>query len=306
MYRSLLVPLDGSAHSARALPLASALAKRMGATVHVVTVNDPSAYIPFIPGEVGIPVYNQELVAARRAQDQETLNAAVATLQSAGVPVRESLLEGTVVEALQEYVEAEGMELVVMTTHGRSGFTRLRLGSVATAYLTRSTTPVLLVRSGSEEEGDAPPLELPRGEILCPLDGSPFAESMLPHLRLFADALGLRLHLLAISVPHALPMAPFGAETLLADDSALRAEEAGRLEYLQRMQAQCPPGTVVTAVTDLSVAHAILDASQNPAVGAIGMATHGRGGFKRFMLGSVADEVIRHARVPLLVYRPPA
>ena len=303
MFKRLLVPIDGSAHSARALPLAAAFAARAGASLQVAVVHDPSAYIPFVPGEVAIPVYDQELVALHRTQDQQVLDAAVASLATQGVPATGILLDGTIVEALEEHIVRTGIDGVIMTTHGRSGFDRLRMGSVATAFLTRATVPILLVRS-PEDAPDAPPA-LPTGALLCPLDGSPFAEAILPYATAFAGILGLRLHLIDVTVPHALPMAPFGAEALLADDSALRAEEQGRATYLSRIVATCPTGSTIEAVTDMSVARAILEASKKTGVGAVAMATHGRGGFKRLVLGSVADEVIRHAAVPLLVYRPP-
>jgi nucleotide-binding universal stress UspA family protein len=303
MYTSILVPYDGSAHSARALPVAAALAARTGASVQLAIVHDPSAYIPFVPGEVAIPVYDQELVQAHRDRDRQALDMAVAHLTHQGVKATGVLLDGTIVEALEEHVLAAGTDLVVMTTHGRSGFERLRLGSVATAFLTRATVPVLLVRgAGSEHPDDDQPL--PSGALLCTLDGSAFAEAVLPHARTFAEATGLRMHLVAVTVPHAISMAPFGTEALLADDSALSAEEHVREEYLQRMAASCPPGTTVRALTDMSVSRGILEAAEEVACGAIAIATHGRGGFKRLVLGSVTDEVLRHAHKPVLVYRP--
>jgi nucleotide-binding universal stress UspA family protein len=174
---------------------------------------------------------------------------------------------------------------------------------VATAFLTRATVPVLLVRgAGSEQPDDTAPL--PTGALLCTLDGSPFAEEVLPHARTFAEATGMRLHLVAVTVPHAISMAPFGTEALLADDSALTAEEHVREEYLQRVAATCPPGTAVQAITDMSVSRGILDVAESGDCGAIAIATHGRGGFKRLVLGSVADEVIRHMHKPVLVFRP--
>lgn len=305
MYTSILVPYDGSAQSARALPVAAALAARTGASVQLAIVHDPSAYIPFVPGEVAIPVYDQELVQAHREKDQQVLAAAVTHLQQQGVQASGVLLDGTIVEALEEHLVRARCDLVIMTTHGRSGFERLRVGSVATAFLTRCTVPMLLVRgAGSAHAEGEPPL--PSGSLYCTLDGSPFAEAVLPHARTFAEATGMSLHLVAITVPHAISMAPFGTEALLADDSALSAEEHVREEYLQRIAATCPAGTTVQAITDMSVARGILDASAADRCGALAMATHGRGGFKRLVLGSVADEVIRHAHKPILVVRPPA
>jgi nucleotide-binding universal stress UspA family protein len=245
-------------------------------------------------------------VQSQRERDQEVLNATVAHLRAQGLTADGEVLEGTVVEALAEFSQRHAVDLTVMTTSGRSGFERLRVGSVAAAFLTRATAPVYLVRGSGESTPSTPDdtAPLPTAPLLCGLDGSPFAEAMLPHAQAFAAAVGVPLLLAGVTVPHAIPMAPFGAEALLADDSALRAEEAGRNEYLARIAATLPAGTEHVCVTDMSVARALVELAETRQVGAIALATHGRGGFKRFMLGSVTDEVIRHATTPVLVYRP--
>lgn len=305
MYTSIFVPIDGSPHSARALPVAAALAARSGARIELAIVHDPSAYIPFVPGEVSIPLYDQEIVQAQRERDQHALDSAVAQLQSQGIAATGVLLDGTIVEALDEHMRANGADLVVLSTHGRRGFERLRLGSVASALLTRASVPMLLIRGAGSEAPDADGV-LPSGALLCSVDGSAFAEAILPPASSFAAVTGMPLHLVAVTVPHAISMAPFGTEALLADSSELENEEHARVDYLQRLAATCPAGTTVHAITDMSAARGILDAADEQQCGAIAIATHGRGGFKRLVLGSVADEVIRHAHVPVLVYRPPA
>lgn len=298
MYKKLLVPFDGSPFSARAWPIAAALARSTGATLHLVLVHDPSSYIPFVAGEVAIPVYDAEFVHERRADDQRALDAEAATLSSQGVVVSSRLLEGTTIEALLEYAQEIGADLTVMTTHGRGGFERLRLGSVASAYLVRTPMPVLLVPGTTDAAA-----VVPSGALLCPLDGSAFSESVVPHARAFADALGVPMSLFAVTVPHAMPMAPMGTG-LLADPGALEAESLGRTEYLTRMLAQCPADSTTNATTDLSVGRAILDEATRTGAGAIAMASHGRSGLLRLVLGSVADEVVQHANLPVLLYRP--
>lgn len=294
-----MVPYDGSPLSARTLPFAATIANHTGAQVHVVIVHDPSAYIPFVPGEVAIPVFDVQVMEAHRQHDQELLDAAVAMLAEMGVKAAGRLLEGTIVEALGEFAQEAAIDLTIMGTHGRSGFQRLRLGSVATSFLTRATMPVLLV-PGSDNYVTS---SLPAGTLLCPLDGSPFAEAMLPHAVAFAKAFSMPMHLIGVSLPHSIPMAPFGVEALLADTQALEAEGAAREEYLGRIASQCVPDTTWSAVSDMSVAHAIHDAAAVQGAGAIAMATHGRGGFKRMVLGSVTDEVLRGSAIPVLVYR---
>ncbi|MES2524837.1 MAG: universal stress protein [Gemmatimonadota bacterium] len=300
MYRNILVPFDGSAVSAAALPVAAALAKRASAAVHLAFVHDPSAYIPFTAAKTGFPAFDPESVTADRRRDQQTLDEAVGTLARQGVNVRCALLEGTVIETLLEHASVSQADLIVMSTHGRSGFERLRVGSVASALVTRATQPVLLVR----ETRDGHP-GLPPGPLLVPLDGSEFAEQVLPHAQQLAAAADMRIALTGVSVPRDLSMAPFGAAMLLADDSDTKAEEAAREGYLERIAGSLPADTTTHAVTDMAVAQGILDEASRIGAGAIAMATHGRGGFKRLMLGSVADELLRKSTLPMLVYRPP-
>lgn len=300
MYQTLLVPLDGSEFAMHAIPVAVAIARRNDSMVHLALVHDPSAYIPFVPGEVVVPVYDAGLVRERRAADQASLDSAVASVKALGVRVTGTLLEGTVIESLTEYGQQVASELTVMTTHGRGGFERLRLGSVSTAYLSRATTPILLLRGPGKLGTSA----LPHAPLLCPLDGTEFSERMLPHAAAFADACGITMSLFSVTTPHAVAMAPFATEALLADPSTLGAEEDQRSHYLERIAASCPPGTKTHGTTDMSIGRAILDEITRSHAGAIAMATHARGGLMRFILGSVADEVTRSCDIPVLVYRP--
>lgn len=300
MYQTLLVPLDGSELASHAIPVATEIARRTGAMLHLALVHDPSAYIPFVPGEVVVPVYDAELVRERRVADQATLDAAVAGVKAQGVRVTGALLEGTVIESLREYGQQVASELTIMTTHGRGGFERLRLGSVSTEYLARATTPVLLLRGPIARTDSA----LSQSPLLCPLDGTPFAERILPHAAAFADACGMTMSLFSVTTPHAVAMAPFATEALLADPSTLGVEEEQRNQYLERIAATCPPGTQTFGTTDMSIGRAILDETTRINAGAIAMATHARGGLMRFILGSVTDEVTRGSEIPVLVYRP--
>lgn len=304
MYRQLLVPYDGSPFSASALPIAAALAKRTGATLHLVLVHDPSSYIPFVAGEVAVPIFDAEMVREQQAIDLRALQTEAAELTAQGLTVATHLVEGTTVEALVECGTAVGADLTIMTTHGRGGFKRLQLGSVASAYLTRATTPVLLLKARVRGDGDvAVAATLPSGAVLCPLDGSAWSESALPPARTLADVLGAAMSLFTVAVPHSMPVAPFGTE-LLVDPDALDAETREQERYLIGLLGQCPPESTTRSVSGLVAAREILDEAARSGAGVIAMATHGRGGIMRMLLGSVADEVIRQADVPVLVVHP--
>ena len=109
--------------------------------------------------------------------------------------------------------------------------------------------------------------------------------------------------LMAVSVPRPMPMSPFGTE-LLADPAALDAEAGVLADYLASLLPQCPAGTTTSVLTDLTVVSTILEEAERVHAGAIALSTHGRSGFGRLMLGSVADALIRRSTLPLLVYRP--
>ena len=299
MLSTILVPLDGSAFSAKALPVAAALAARTGASVHVVSVLDPSAYVPFVPGEVLVPVMDTDALAARRAADEAAVQEEAARLAAQGVQATGTLLEGTVVEALAEHAVAIRADLVLMTTHGRSGLERLWLGSVASSFLHRSPCPVYLVRPARADAA-----ALPTGEMLVPLDGSPFSHTMLPRAAEFARAIGLTLRLFTVTIPNAIPMAPFGTEALLADESDLTRQEHDAKERLDALAATLPVAATTEVATDMTASRAIVEQAERPEVGLVAMATHGRTGLARLVLGSVADAVLRNADKPMLLYRP--
>ncbi len=305
MFQKLLVPLDGSPFSARALPVATALARRTGASLHLVTVLDPAAYVPFVPGEVLMPVLDTDALAARREADEAAIAAEAARLAASGRTVTGALLEGTVVETLAEHASRIGADLVVMTTHGRSGLGRLWLGSVATSFLHRAPCPVFLVRpSDSAAPGDASPL--PTGPLLLPVDGSAFGESVVRHATAFAEAIGVPIALFTVAIPNAIPMAPFGTETLLAEEGDLARQEKAAAERLQALASELPAGTSTDVVTDMTAARAIIEKADAIGAGVIAMATHGRTGIARLVMGSCSDTVLRGATQPMLLYRPPA
>lgn len=303
MFHTLLVPLDGSPFSAKALPVAAALAKRTGATLHVVTVLDPTAYVPFVPGEVLVPVMDTDALEARRTADDAALQEEANRLRAEGITVVGRLLEGVVVDAIASYCEEINADLVVMTTHGRSGLQRLWLGSVAMSFLHRAPCPVYLVRPSGEGEPQAAN-PLPTGPMLVSLDGTRFGESIVSHATEFAHTIDVPITLFTVAIPTATPMTSFGTEALLADESSLTRQEESAEARLKKLAEDLPSDTTTDVATDLTAARAILAKAESCGAGVIAMATHGRTGLARLVMGSCADSVVRGAVQPILLYRP--
>lgn len=146
MYARILVAVDGSPGSARAVAHAIALSKAFGAVLRVLHVVD-MGWLALGPE---LAVDTQRLAAARRAEGERTVTAALETARAAGVPVETSLVETgapgqRVPSQIVQEAQAWHADLLVLGTHGRSGAERLLLGSVAEGVARRASVPVLLV-----------------------------------------------------------------------------------------------------------------------------------------------------------------
>src|SRR5579864_5952747 len=175
MYRSLLVPLDGSSFGEQALPLALSIARRSDASVKLVQVHVP--FTVLYADSIAPGTYEAE--AKVLEQQRAYLDGMVKRLTSvSSTPVTSALLEGqAVAETLNGQATATGAGLIVMTTHGRGPLSRFWLGSVADELVRRATTPILLVRP-QEKALDLASEPVLRN-VLIPLDGSALAERVL-------------------------------------------------------------------------------------------------------------------------------
>jgi nucleotide-binding universal stress UspA family protein len=299
---NILLPLDGSAFSEHALPAALELARRLSGRLHLVRVHEPP--IPMAPDAAA--VVEAELSENLRAQEEDYLRGvANRCLEASGLAARTELLEGPVATALATFINEIGIDLVVMTTHGRSGISRAWVGSVADAVVRRSAVPVLLLRPHDHHA----PEPLACSHILVPLDGSPLAEGILGPVELLCRAFKPRFTLLRVVPPLQVEAAASGPAVLTQAPAAVERAVAGAREYLETVAAawRSAGATVETAVQVHSIpAVAILDYAATHAVDLVTMATHGRGGWSRVALGSVADKVMRGTMMPVLLFRPPA
>lgn len=141
-------------------------------------------------------------------------------------------------------------------------------------------------------------------KILVPLDGSRFAEGALPYAQMLAECSGGQIELLRIAV-HPSSYVYVNDPATLA--SLYDSDRAHCEEYLQKVATglqAATPVAVTTAVLEGPVADAILDRAEETGADLIVMSTHGRSGMERWLLGSVAEKVVRGAKVPVMLIRP--
>ena len=303
MYRALLVPLDGSSFAEQALPLAAELAARSGAVLHIVLVHHSIALVPG-PGEP--VVFHPAVDDATRREEQEYLAAVSAPLGGAGAfRVVTRLLDGPVTESIADYARNSAIDLVVLTTHGRGVLSRFWIGSVADRLVRQLEQPMLLVRPHASR--GAPSAAMLR-RVLIPLDGSPLAATVLQPATSLGELLGAEFTLFRAVVLAPPVVLPFPGVIIPPEATATTTtQQLDATRYLHDVahQLRLKGLEVATAVevTGDPVA-AIAEYAEHHAADLIALATHGYGGATRFLLGSVADKLLRTATVPLLVWRP--
>ena len=277
----VLVPLDGSPLSEAAMPIAEQLASDHEAEVVLVEVLEGQG----TPG-LEMEAEHQAEVYLRRMTDR---------LRDRGLArVRTSIWHGEAAQAIANAVTRERVDLVVMSTHGRSGLNRLRFGSVAESVVRKAPVPALLVRDVATWN---------RGgidRILVPLDWSVASEGVLPIVSCLAGPFDFEVELLHV-VENVRPYPDSYATDKAAyyqDIEAYLARVAAPLEArgirIRQTVRHGFPAEVIPAV------------AAETKSGLVAMSTHGRSGLGRLLLGSVSESVLRSVSVPVLLWKPPA
>jgi len=153
MFAHILVPLDGSALSERALPVAHHLAQASATTLHLLQVITPRLELDTLrdSGEATVEVMQMAQEAAQRLRDAQTargqayLAGLAAQCQPTGLQIITALREGVADEHIVAYAQEHAIDLIIMSTHGYSGFKRFFLGSVTDRVIRTGQTPVLVV-----------------------------------------------------------------------------------------------------------------------------------------------------------------
>ena len=283
MYEHILLPFDGSENTAEALHHAGELAHWADATIQVLYVADTT--------RDSVTVVEGETVDVLAQKGEDIVAEAAQTLQTLGVAHETDIVQGNPAPTIAEYAERYDQDLVVMPTHGREGLSRYVAGSVSEKVVRLSSVPVLTVRMQPDET-----LAFPYESFLVPTDGSAAAIHAAEHTLSLAASLDATVHVLSV-VDDDTPgldvrSTSTGKESEQAAADAVKtvlseAETRGVTETISHIQHGTPT-------------EEILDCIESNNVHAVGMATTGRRGTDRILLGSVAETTVRSAPVPVL------
>ena len=298
----ILLTLDGSDKDERGLAVAAALAELGDATLRLVRVFEtPIETLPSKASGLAAVALRADVVKSVR----QTAERAGATFRR---EVAWDVIDGfDVADTLLNDLKAHDASLVVMATRAAGAVGRAIQGSVADRLVRESPRPVVLVPPRAEYLG-AKRIELRR--VLVPLDGSLASLRVVPTLLSLSRAEALEFVLLQVVRPervggHAMPP---GTPTL-GDE----VHDGGEWTHVGAAVAERRLGAVaervsargsraeVRVVESADVGSVIVDAIRNDLVEFIAMSTRGEGGLRRLVLGSVAEHVVRHSEVPVLL-----
>ncbi len=287
MYERILVPLDGSEIAEGALPYAEGVARRLHSEVILLTA--------CLPGES----LERPLRAYLEKRAEE--------LKSLGIKATQLVVWGNTASEILDFSEKNGIGLIIISTHGRTGPSFWPLGSIANKVLQRSRIPVLLIRS---RELEAVIRENELRKILVPLDGSQFAEGIIPYVEGLADGMNDEVMLLRVIEPMDYTIqstsGPWFDWEKYEKEFMAKAEREAKSYLSKKENALRNKGVKVSSASLVGKpTQTILQYAEDNSVSLIALATHGFSGITEWAYGSVASRIIEGSSKPTLLVRPP-
>ena len=319
MFKRILVPLDGSERAERALPIAARLARASHGTLIVVQVLDIDMTL-YIAPEMMV---SESVVEAESSAVGQYLTQVTASFTQEGIPVELGVLLGVPASILLSAIASYNADLVVMCSHGRTGFMRWALGSVAEKIARSSPIPTLVLR----EHGSIPTSPYPDQahslRILVPLDGSAASKTAIKPAAALIAALAApatgAMHLTRVVQP-APGDVPVRYQRSL--DDLLQKTKLSLQKTVENLRdgfevpsvASLDLGISCSVVINEDIAETIIRIAEHgeEAEGVsipcdiIAMATHGRTGIDHLALGSITERVVHATQLPVLIVPMPS
>ena len=295
----ILATTDFSDESRTGVRFAIALAEKLGAAVALLHVIEPRAWVSEL-GTVVPAREDSEVVALTRTQ-----LATLAKREGKGdvaVTFSVSVQTGNPFHAITTAARQQMADMIVIATHGHTGFERVLLGSTAERVVRHAPCPVLTVptRAKPKRTGKTPPFKI--GKILVPMDFSAISKDALPWATHLAAHFGAELVLLHI-------VEKFPIDYLLSSGLTnetfvpLVKQAEADLEFMAESLSKSTGLSVTAVVSDGKPFEGICESAKTLGADLIVLTTHGHTGLKHVLLGSTSERVVRHAPCPVLTVR---
>lgn len=296
MVDHILVPLDGSSLAECVLPHTVAMARATGANVTLLQAlrGDGSRVKTRAVDPLDWHMYKSEAVSY--------LNDVRASLEKVDLQVKQVIVEGRPAECIIDYAHQENMDLIILSSHGKSGLSKWNISSVVQKVLLGSYEPIMIVRAYRTNAEDLDGLRYER--VLVPLDGSQRAECVLPWARNLAKFHQCKLLLAHVvsrpEVPRGVPLDK--EESELVDQLIKLNKEQGE-KYLNNVKTRLPSEVQTILRVNNNAAATLHEIVDREDVDLVLMAAHGYSGETKWPFGGVVLNFIAYGTTPLLIFQ---
>jgi nucleotide-binding universal stress UspA family protein len=297
MFDPILVPLDGSLLAECALPHAIAIARAFDAKVVLLRVMDKN--------QAGEKAQLFDLVnwQINKTGAKQYLEKTGTRLQKAGLRIEPTVLEGLVAESITEFSQRQGMKLIIVSSHGRSGLSQWGISSVTQKIIFSAPTSVLIIRAHQPASSEL--IEQKYKQIMVPLDGSRRAENVLPMVTLLAHSYQSRIHIVhVVKTPEMARQMPLAHEDVELSERIVTRNKEEAIRYLDQVRLHSPLDGIDIQTHLLisdNAAATLHELADKEGIDMVVLSAHGYSGYNQWPYGSMVNNFVLYSKVPLLI-----
>ena len=294
MFNNILVPLDRSALAECVLPHVVTIARAFQSQVTLLNVLERGTRLD---GTYGVEPLEWRI---RKLEAEGYLRSLADRFEETGLPVKRRALEGESAEQIVDFAHNNGVNLIILSSHGQSGLTGWNVGSVVQKIVMRAHTSIMIVRAYQRESADLADLHYRR--LLVPMDGSLRAEWVWPLATILAHAEGAEILLAHVVKPPEMPrrLPPTAEDTELADRVVRRNQEEAR-RYVDDLCSRMPSSVREYVLVGDHVPATLHRLADEEGVDLVVLSAHGYSGGTRFLYGGVVISFIIYGSTPVLI-----
>ncbi|MCZ7572546.1 MAG: universal stress protein [Ardenticatenaceae bacterium] len=293
MFNHILVPLDGSALAECVLPHVAALAATFESRVTLLLVLEQRSSAG--PMQAVDPLEWR----FRKAEAEAYLAGLTDGLRRVGVHTESSLLEGQAADRIVAYARASDVDLLVLSSHGRSGLSPWNMSGVVQKILLRAHTSTMIVRAYQPMTGRVASVRYRR--LLVPLDGSQRAESVVPLATTLARHHESQLLIVHVARPPEMPRRAPSSEDLELANRLTERNRQEAMRYLEYLQSHLPPEAEVRLLVGDDVAATLHELVEAEGIDLVMLCAHGYSGKNKWPYGSITSNFVAYGATPLLI-----
>jgi nucleotide-binding universal stress UspA family protein len=297
MFDPILVPLDGSLLAECVLPHVLAIARALNAKVILLRVLEKNR----TNGSAQLfDLLNWQI---KKTEAKLYLEKISARLIKSHLRIDATVLEGLVAESITEFAQSQGVKLIILSSHGRSGITQWGISGVAQKIILGAPTSVLIVRAHQPAVSELK--EQPYRQILVPLDGSQRAEYALPLIALLARFHKSRTHILhVVKTPEMARQMPPAQEDVELSNRIVARNREEAIRYLEQVKSRSHLDGIdvqTHLITSDNAAAALHGLVEQEHIDMVALSAHGYSGYNQWPYGSMVINFILYGKVPLLI-----